>query len=83
VPPKLNPVGPGWKQDIGDQPGISAVVMTLLFSLLFSSFYFFIVLFDRQNAYWKAFLGIFRSRVDKKGETLHSIRAQQPIYEQS
>ena len=31
------------------------------FSLLFSCFPFFIVLFDRKKAYWKAFLGIFRS----------------------
>lgn len=33
VPLKLNPVGLGWKQYIGDQPGIRAVLMSLLFFL--------------------------------------------------
>ena len=33
VPLKLNPVGLGWKQYTGDQPGIRAVLMSLLFFL--------------------------------------------------
>ena len=33
VPLKLNPVGLGWKQYIGDQPGIRAVLISLLFFL--------------------------------------------------
>ena len=62
VPLKLNPVGLGWKQYIGDQPGIRAVLMSLLFFLsCFLVFLFLLSYFDRKKAYWKAFLGIFRS----------------------
>ena len=75
VPLKLNPVGLGWKQDTGDQPGIRAVVMTLLFSLFFSSsFFLFSYLTDKMRI-GKHFLEYFGRRVDKKRKTRHSIRA--------
>lgn len=62
VPLKLNPVGLGWKQDTGGWPAGNPCSRddATFFSLVFF-FFFLIFLFDRQNAYWKAFFGIFRS----------------------
>ena len=62
VPAKLNLVGLGWKHNIGDKWGNqSHLGGAIFFSLVFFFFFFIVLVFDRQNAYWKAYLGIFRS----------------------
>ena len=62
VPAKLNPVELGWKHNIGEEWGNqSHLDGATFFSFVFFFFFFIVLVFDRQNSYWKAYLGIFRS----------------------